>query len=122
MAPRTQQQIDTLETALAELRERLDTLEARVASDSAAGELGPPARSLRRASARRASRRRAQARALQTDERAAVLAYLAAHPGSTAGELAKALDMERSIVSSRITQLVRLGEVAKLERGYAAKP
>ncbi|HEY5389035.1 MAG TPA: MarR family transcriptional regulator [Solirubrobacteraceae bacterium] len=120
MAPRTQQQIDTLETALAELRERLDTLEARVASDS--GELAPPARSLRRASARRASRRRAQARALQTDERAAVLAYLAAHPGSTAGELAKALDMERSIVSSRITQLVRLGEVAKLDRGYAAKP
>jgi Fic family protein len=118
LAPRTQQQIDTLETALAELRERLDTLEARVASD-AAGEAGPPARSLRRASARRASRRRAQARALQTDERAAVLGHLAAHPGSTAGEIAKSLDMERSIVSSRITQLVRLGEIEKVERGYA---
>jgi DNA-binding MarR family transcriptional regulator len=79
-------------------------------------------RSLRRASARRASRRRSQARALQTDERAAVLGHLAAHPGSTAGEIAKALDMERSIVSSRITQLVRLGEAEKLERGYAVTP
>ena len=121
MTPRTQQQIDTLEAQLAELRERLTTLEERVAAD-APTELEPPSRSVRRARARRASRRRAQARALRTDERAAVLEHLARHRGSTAGDIAKALDLDRSIVSSRLTQLLRVGEVAKLERGYAVEP
>ncbi len=121
MTPRTQQQIETLEAQLAERRERLTTLEARVAAD-APPELEPPARSVRRATARRASRRRAQARALRTDERAAVLVQLAGHPGSTAGDIAKALDMDRSAVSSRLAQLLRVGQVTKLERGYAVAP
>jgi DNA-binding transcriptional ArsR family regulator len=114
---RTQQQIETLEAQVAELRERLAALEAHVA-----GEVEAPARSIRRARARRASRRRAVARALRPDPKARIVEYLAKHPGSTAGEVAKGLDQNRSTVSSQLAQLTKLGRVRKADRGYAVKP
>ena len=114
---RARNQIDDLEAQVADLRERLSTLEAAVEAIPEAG--APRARSLRRANARRASRRRHEARALQVDTRALVVDYVASHPGSTAGEIAKGLDLNRSTVSSRITQLVKLGQLRKVERGYA---
>src|SRR5579863_8064743 len=61
---RARTQIDDLESQLADLRERLTTLEAAVEAIPGGGAT-PPARSLRRATARRASRRRHEARALQ---------------------------------------------------------
>jgi DNA-binding transcriptional ArsR family regulator len=123
--PRThQQQIETLEAQVADLRERMASLESQVSEgDQAESEVGAaPARSVRRATARRASRRRAQARALQPDTRAAIVEFLAKHPGSTAGEVAKGLDLNRSTVSSRVAQLLKLGQILKAERGYTAKP
>jgi len=51
----------------------------------------------------------------------AVIDYLAKHPGSTADEVAEGLDLERSSVSSRLTQMARTGEIKKAERGYEAK-
>lgn len=51
----------------------------------------------------------------------AVIDYLAKHPGSTADEVAKGLDLERSSVSTRLTQMARTGEIKKAERGYEAK-
>ena len=38
-----------------------------------------------------------------------------------AGEVAKGLDMNRGSVSTRLTQLAKLGEISKSERGYASK-
>jgi predicted transcriptional regulator len=122
--PRTQQAIDTLEAQVAELRTNLARLEAELKEahathTEAIGEVPP--RSLRRATARRASKRRAEARTLQADIRESILEFLAKHPGSTAGEVAKGLDLKRSTVSSRLTQLAKLGHIRKAERGYAAK-
>ncbi len=122
--PRTQQAIDTLEAQVAELRENLARLEAELKeahATHAEAISDVPARSLRRATARRASRRRAEARTLKADMSAAIIEFLAKHPGSTAGEVAKGLDLNRSTVSSRLTQLVRLGHIRKAERGYASK-
>lgn len=122
--PRIQQVIDTLEAECAELRERLAWLEAQLTEfqarqQEAAGQV--PARSLRRATARRASRRRAVARSRQLDTKASIIAFLSEHPGSTAGEVAKGLDLNRASVSNRLSALAKLGEIRKAERGYAAK-
>jgi predicted transcriptional regulator len=122
--PRTQQAIDTLEAQVAELREHLARLEAELKEAHASKEetiAAVPVRSLRRATARRASRRRAEARTLKADTKASILEFLAKHPGSTAGEVAKGLDLNRSSVSNRLTQLAKLGQIRKVERGYAAK-
>jgi predicted transcriptional regulator len=120
----TRQAIDTLEAQVAELRTNLTRLEAELKEAHASHEEslgGVPARSLRRATARRASKRRAQARALKADIGVSIVEFLAKHPGSTAGEVAKGLDLNRSTVSSRLTQLAKLGRIRKAERGYAAK-
>jgi hypothetical protein len=55
--------------------------------------LGVPARSMRRANARRASNRRATARNRRRDPEASIIEFLARHPGSTAGDLAKRLNL-----------------------------
>ncbi|MGA3362184.1 MAG: helix-turn-helix domain-containing protein [Solirubrobacteraceae bacterium] len=122
--PRTRQAIETLEAQVAELRRSLARLEAELKQAHATHQeanAAVPARSLRRASARRASRRRAEARTLKADTRESILEFLAKHPGSTAGEVAKGLDLNRSSVSGRLTQLAKLGHIRKADRGYAAK-
>ena len=121
---RTQQSIDTLEAEVAELRTHLARVEAELKEAHAGGEeaIGAVApRSLRRATSRRASKRRAEARTLKADTGARIVEFLAKHPGSTAGEVAKGLDLNRSSVSNRLTQLAKLGHIRKAERGYATK-
>ncbi len=70
-----------------------------------------PARSVRRATARRASRRasnkRTTARSPQGDTKASIIDFLAQHAGSTAGDLAKDLNLNLGTVSSRLTQLAK---------------
>jgi len=51
---------------------------------------------------------------------AAVVDYIRAHPGATAGEVAKALGRRRSSIATRLTQLSKAGRLAKAERGYTA--
>ena len=116
-----QQVINTLEAEHAELKERLAWLEKQLKEfhDHAGAEA--PTRSVRRATARRASSRRAVARTRAGDTKARIIEYLGKHPGSTAGEVAKGLSMNRASVSTRLTQLAKLGEIVKSERGYAAK-
>jgi predicted transcriptional regulator len=80
-----------------------------------------PARSVRRATARRASHRRATARHLQGDTKASIIDFLAQHPGSTAGDLAKCLNLNPGNVSTRLTQLAKAGEIKKASRGYRTK-
>ncbi len=122
--PRTTQVIDTLEAQVAELRERLARLEAELKeahSRHAEPSAGAPARSLRRATARRASKRRAEARTRKIDTKTAIVEFLSKHPGSTAGEVAKGLDLPPAGISGRLTQLAKLGKIRKADRGYAAE-
>jgi predicted transcriptional regulator len=77
-----------------------------------------PARSVRRATARRASNRRATARRRPGDSNASIIDYLAQHPGSTAGDLAKGLNLDPGNVSTRLTQLAKVGEIKRASRGY----
>jgi len=82
----------------------------------------PPPRSRRRATAVRASKRRATARVRKGDPKERIFEFLAKHPGSTAGEVAKGLNLDRGSVSSRLTQMAKVGEIEKAERGYKANP
>jgi hypothetical protein len=80
-----------------------------------------PARSLRRATARRASNRRATARSRQSDHEPSIIKFLARHPGSTAGDLAKGLNLNPGNVSTRLTQLSKAGEIETASHGYNTK-
>ena len=80
-----------------------------------------PARSVRRATARRASNRRATARSRQGDTEASIIEFLARHPRSTAGDLAKSLNLHPGSVSTRLTQLSKAGEIKKASHGYSTK-
>jgi predicted transcriptional regulator len=120
---RIQQVIDTLEAERAEVQEHLAWLEQQISEFHAHNgtPAGAPARSVRRATARRASRRRATARSHQSDTTASITEYLAQHPGSTAGDLAKALNLKPASVSTRLSQLAKTGQIQKAPRGYSAK-
>ena len=82
----------------------------------------PPPRSRRRATAVRASKRRATARVLKGDTRERIFEFLAKQPGSTAGEVAKGLNLDRESVAAKLTQLAKLGEIEKADHGYTIKP
>jgi hypothetical protein len=119
---RIQQVIDALEAERAEVQEHLAWLDQQISEFEAhngGSPAGPPARSRRRATARRASKRRATARSRQSDTKASVIAFLAEHPESTAGDVAKALNLNAGSVSTRLTQLAKRGEIRKASRGYS---
>jgi hypothetical protein len=46
--------------------------------------------------------------------------YVRAHPASTAGDVAKAIRLNRNSVATRLAQLVKSGELSKAARGYSA--
>jgi predicted transcriptional regulator len=81
----------------------------------------PPSRSVRRATARRASNRRATARSRQNDTEASIIDFLTQHPGSTAGDLAKSLNLNPESVANRLTQLAKTGVIERASHGYNAK-
>jgi Winged helix-turn-helix DNA-binding len=120
---RIQQVIEALEAERADAKERLEWLEKQIQEfrdrhgDGAAAPA--PARSRRRATARRASTRRATARSRQPEVKEQIIEYLGKHAGSTAGEVAKALNLNRNATATRLTQLARSGEIKKQPRGYA---
>jgi predicted transcriptional regulator len=121
---RIQQVIDTLEAERAEVQKHLAWIEQQIKefhAYSGGSAAVAPARSVRRATARRASTRRATARNRQGDTKASIIDFLAQHPGSTAGDLAKGLNLNPGSVSSRLTQLAKSGEIKKAPRGYSTK-
>jgi hypothetical protein len=77
-----------------------------------------PRRSVRRATARRASKRRAVARRLHGDEDAAIIEFLGDHPRSTAGDLARALNLDPEDVATRLAHLANLDEIVRAPHGY----
>jgi phage shock protein A len=121
---RMQQVIDVLEVERQELRERLAWLERQIAEfrDQHNGSTArhPAPRSRRRANARRATARRATARSRHGDTKAKIVDYLSKHPGSTAGDVAKALNLKRNSTSTRLAQMAKSGELKKAARGYKA--
>ena len=120
---RIQQVIDTLEAERAEVQEHLAWLDQQLTefhAHNANSATGAPARSVRRATARRASKRRATARSRQSDTKASIIEFLTEHPGSTAGDIAKALNLNPASVSTRLTQLAKTGQIRKASRGYSA--
>ena len=116
----TKKQIESLEAQVADLTGRLALIEAAV-NDPAGIEESAATRAGRRAKARRASKRRAVARLLKPDTKALVVEYLGKHPHSTAGDVAKGLDLNRSTVASSLTALLKLKRIQKApEGGYEA--
>jgi GGDEF domain-containing protein len=80
-----------------------------------------PARSVRRATARRASSRRATARSRQVEVTPRMIDFLAQHPGSTAGDVARALSLKPGNAATRLTQLTKAGKIDRAARGFSAK-
>jgi hypothetical protein len=86
--------------ALADVERHDQAIQAHNGGPAAAA----PPLSVRRATARRASIRRATARRRQGDTEASIIDFLAQHLGSTAGDLAKGLNLNPGSVSTRLTQ------------------
>jgi winged helix-turn-helix DNA-binding protein len=61
-----------------------------------------------------------RARSPRGDIRTRVVEFVASNPGSTAGDVARALGLNRNSVATRLAQLAKAGELAKAERGYTA--
>jgi hypothetical protein len=124
---RIQDVISTLEAERKDLEERLAWVETRLSEfrahdgDSSPSASGAPARSVRRRTARRASTPRATARTRQADIKPRIVEFLSKHPGSTAGDVATGLELNRGSVSTRLSQLAKAGDIEKRARGYAAK-
>jgi hypothetical protein len=70
----------------------------------------------RRPSVATNSRRRGR----RGDSRAKIIEFVSSHPGSTAGEVSKAVGLNRNSVATQLARLVRTGELSKAARGYSA--
>jgi hypothetical protein len=95
-----------------DLKRALDALDGVSAAPTADG------RVRRRQPGQRGSPR--PPRSARGDIRELVIEYVAANPGSTAGDVAKALGLNRNSVATRLTQLAKRGQLVKARRGYSA--
>jgi predicted transcriptional regulator len=71
------------------------------------------------ASPRARARTQAPASTPRGETRRRIVGYLRANPGSTAGDVAHALGLNRRSTSTRLTQLAKAGDIMKAERGYS---
>jgi predicted transcriptional regulator len=118
-----QQVIDALEAERADLQERVAWLDGQIKEfrERHGDERSTPAqRSVRRATARRASTRRATARQRKGDIAERIIEYLKDHPQSTAGDVAKGLNANRNTIATRLSRMVKEGEITKASKGYTA--
>jgi predicted transcriptional regulator len=109
----------------AHARKRLARLEQQIkefrVENRAAASPASPARSARRSTARRASTRRATARSRQHDTTARIITFLTGHPQSSAGDLAKGLNLDPKTVSKRLNKLTKAGDIKKHAHGYSTQ-
>jgi hypothetical protein len=111
-----------IEARLAELR---PLVQEAASLEAALGALaGADGQSSGTASRRRSRKRpptpRASGARPRGQSREQIIEYVRAHPGSTAGDVAKALGRKRNSVSTQLTQLAKAGALAKSTRGYSA--
>ena len=117
--------IETLEAERSDVQDRLEWLDTQLQefrehhAEQQTAPTAPPARSNRRATAKRASARRAAARTVKRDIEGDIVEFLGKHPNSTAGDVAKGLNLSRNSVAARLTKMTKAGEITKAERGYA---
>jgi hypothetical protein len=119
---------DLLDTVRSEIDARLDELrplveeaaglEAALAALERSDGAATPARVRRRSSRATPAGRRAR-QGGGTRERLGD--YVRANPGSTAGDVASALGLNRDSVATRLAQLAKSGELVKATRGYSAQ-
>ena len=111
---RMQQVIAALEAERADVQERLNWLDRQIEEfrDHHDGD---------QATAPKRSTRRAAGRQRQSDVQARIIDFLQDHPNSTAGDVAKALNANRNAIATRLSQMVKAGEIKKASKGYATK-
>jgi len=125
--PRIKQIIETLEAERADVQRQLEFLDTQLdefrshLAEQETAPVKPSPRSNRRATAKRASARRAAARTVKRDIATEVAEFLKEHPHSTAGDVAKGLNLNRNSVATRLSQMAKAGEIVKAKRGYMAK-
>jgi hypothetical protein len=106
-----------IDARLDELRPLVDEAASLEAALAALEDAAP------RAARRRGPRRpvgRSSGRPRRGEMRARVIEHVRANPGSTAGDVAEALGLNRDSVATRLAVLAKSGELAKATRGYSA--
>jgi cell division septum initiation protein DivIVA len=107
------QELQPLVQEAEDLQRALDALQGAPARPERNGRRrATPTRSRNGSTAARKPRQR-------RDMRTAVIEYIRAHPGSTAGDVAKALNLNRNSIATRLAQLAKAGDLTKAKRGYA---
>ncbi len=104
--------LEALEAERSELQQQLTWIDARIADFRAVAPPPAPQRSRARRVARRSNGNGANGREI-------IVAYLADHPGSTAGAVAAGTGLRRNSVSTLMTKLSGEGVLVKQTRGYA---
>jgi hypothetical protein len=120
---------ELLDEIRSDIKTRIDQLRPLVreaetlqrALDALAETSTPPQRNDSRSHTTRTRRKSSSARTPRTraSVRPAVIDYVRANPGSTAGDIAKALGLNRNSLGTRLTQLAKTGELIKAKRGYS---
>jgi hypothetical protein len=111
-----------IKTRMDELRPLVREAETlQRALDALAEAPTPPRRNNSRSRTARSRRESTTARTPRppASVRAAVIDYVRANPASTAGDVAKALGLNRNSLGTRLTQLAKAGELVKAKRGYS---
>jgi hypothetical protein len=112
LVDRIQAQIDA---RLEELRPYADEArDLQRALDAMNGRPSPPS-----AAPSQGRGRRRRGRSPRGETVARVVEYIAANPGSTAGDVASALGLNRNTVATRMSKLGKQGGLVKASRGYA---
>jgi Winged helix-turn-helix DNA-binding len=105
----------------ADVRQRMARLEQQIKQFRGENRAaGAPGRSVRRSTARRASIRRATARSRQSDTTARIIRFLTGHPHSTAGDVARSLNLDPGSVSTSLNKLAYAGEI-KHAHGFSTQ-
>jgi predicted transcriptional regulator len=115
---RIRTEIDARLSELRPIAEEAANLQAALTALDAARPAAGASRPAQRERSGPAGRGRRATPRGQTRER--IIEHVRANPGSTAGEVARALGLRRTSVATRLAQLAKSGELTKAARGYAA--
>jgi predicted enzyme related to lactoylglutathione lyase len=58
---------------------------------------------------------------VRATSQSAFIEYLKDHPQSTAGDMAKGLNANRNTIATRLSRMVKEGEITKASKGYTGR-